>query len=96
MDLKLKNQVVIVTGGGRGIGAGIVRTLAAEGAIPVIVGRDRADHEAVLRPHPFDSRPALVGQEPVGEGAVAGDDQDRQVGLLRTHVRQSTLTVSSN
>lgn len=40
MDLQLKNKVVIVTGGAKGIGAAIVRACAAEGAIPVIVGRD--------------------------------------------------------
>ena len=40
MDLELKDKVVIVTGGARGIGAAIVRTCAEEGAIPVIVGRD--------------------------------------------------------
>jgi len=40
MDLQLKGRVVIVTGGAKGIGAAIVRSCAAEGAIPVIVGRD--------------------------------------------------------
>ncbi len=40
MDLQLKDKVVIVTGGAKGIGAAIVRTCAAEGAIPVIVDRD--------------------------------------------------------
>lgn len=40
MDLELKNKVIIVTGGAKGIGAAIVRSCAAEGAIPVIVGRD--------------------------------------------------------
>jgi L-fucose dehydrogenase len=40
MDLQLKNKVIIVTGGAKGIGAGIVQACAAEGAIPVIVGRD--------------------------------------------------------
>lgn len=40
MDLELKNKVIIVTGGAKGIGAAIVRACAAEGAIPVIVGRD--------------------------------------------------------
>lgn len=40
MDLQLKDKVVIVTGGAKGIGAAIVQALAAEGAIPVIVGRD--------------------------------------------------------
>jgi len=40
MDLGLKDKVVIVTGGAKGIGAAIVRECAAEGAVPVIVGRD--------------------------------------------------------
>ena len=40
MDLQLKDKVVIVTGGAKGIGASIVLALAAESAIPVIVGRD--------------------------------------------------------
>ena len=40
MDLQLKDKVVIVTGGAKGIGAAIVLSLAAEGAIPVIVDRD--------------------------------------------------------
>ena len=40
MDLELKDKVVIVTGGAKGIGAAIVRACAAEGAIPVIIGRD--------------------------------------------------------
>jgi NAD(P)-dependent dehydrogenase (short-subunit alcohol dehydrogenase family) len=40
MDLQLKDKVIIVTGGAKGIGEGIVRACAAEGASPVIVGRD--------------------------------------------------------
>jgi L-fucose dehydrogenase len=40
MDLQLKDKVVLITGGAKGIGAAIVRTVAGEGAIPVIVDRD--------------------------------------------------------
>ncbi|HZQ96044.1 MAG TPA: SDR family oxidoreductase [Candidatus Sulfotelmatobacter sp.] len=40
MDLQLKDKVIIVTGGAKGIGAAIVHACAAEGAIPVIVGRN--------------------------------------------------------
>ncbi len=40
MDLQIKNKVIVVTGGAKGIGAAIVRACADEGAIPVIVDRD--------------------------------------------------------
>lgn len=49
MDLKLGDKVILVTGGGRGIGAAACKLLACEGAIPVIVGRDPADNDAVLQ-----------------------------------------------
>lgn len=44
MDLQLTGKIIIVTGGAKGIGAGISRELAKEGAIPVIVGRNRQDN----------------------------------------------------
>ncbi len=42
MNLGLQGQVVVVSGGAKGIGAAIVRTLAHEGATPVIIDRDAA------------------------------------------------------
>src|SRR5690606_32359436 len=48
MDLELKDKVIIVTGGGKGIGAGIANVLAKEGAIPVIVGRNEKDNLNVV------------------------------------------------
>lgn len=41
MDLGLKDKVIIVTGGSKGIGNGICNLLAEEGAIPIIVGRNK-------------------------------------------------------
>ncbi|MCB1077490.1 MAG: SDR family NAD(P)-dependent oxidoreductase, partial [Verrucomicrobiae bacterium] len=49
MDLELKNKVILVTGGASGIGEAVVRTLAIEGAIPVILDRKpREQCEALL------------------------------------------------
>jgi L-fucose dehydrogenase len=45
MDLGLKDKVIIVTGGAKGIGEGIVHMLAIERAIPVIIGRNDADNK---------------------------------------------------
>ena len=49
MDLSLKDKVIIVTGGAKGIGAGITTALAAEQAIPVVVGRSKEDNESILK-----------------------------------------------
>lgn len=43
MDLNLKDKVIIVTGGSKGIGYGITTALATEGAIPFIIGRNQSD-----------------------------------------------------
>lgn len=48
MDLKLEDKVVIVTGGAKGIGAACVEGFAAEGAIPVIVGRSPEIGQALI------------------------------------------------
>lgn len=48
MNLNLKEKVIIVTGGAKGIGEGISNVLALEGAFPVIIGRNEVDNlEAV-------------------------------------------------
>jgi L-fucose dehydrogenase len=49
MNLNLKDKVIIVTGGAKGIGAGITKSLAAEGAIPVVIGRDANDNDAIIK-----------------------------------------------
>jgi len=40
MDLQLKDKVVLVTGGAKGIGSAIVRAVSREGSIPVVVDSD--------------------------------------------------------
>lgn len=48
MHLHLAEKIIIVTGGAKGIGEGIVKALAAEDAIPVIVGRNESDNLKTL------------------------------------------------
>ena len=57
MDLQLKDKVIIITGGAKGIGAAIARASAAEGAVPVIVDRD-ADAGRQLQSELRDARAA--------------------------------------
>ena len=49
MNLDLNDKIIIVTGGAKGIGAGITKALVAEGAIPVVVGRDANDNDAIIK-----------------------------------------------
>src|SRR5262245_32513541 len=49
MDLGLQGKVILVTGGAKGIGLGVVEVLAAEGAIPVVVGRSDEDNATAVR-----------------------------------------------
>jgi L-fucose dehydrogenase len=48
MDLHLTGKVFIVSGGAKGIGQGITKRLAIEGAIPVIIGRNENDNNALI------------------------------------------------
>ena len=49
MNLALEGKIIIVSGGARGIGEGITNLLAAEGAIPVIIGRSEENNIALVK-----------------------------------------------
>lgn len=48
MDLELNGKVALVSGGAEGIGEAIVRTLAAEGVMAVIIDRNREKMEVLV------------------------------------------------
>jgi len=47
MNLELTDKIIVVSGAAKGIGAGIAKILAGEGAIPVILGRSATDNQAM-------------------------------------------------
>ncbi len=49
MNLQLNDKIIIVTGGAKGIGLGISKILAAEGAIPFIISRNEDDNKAAVQ-----------------------------------------------
>ena len=49
MNLNLQNKIIVVTGGAKGIGLGICKVLASEGAIPVIIGRKDSDNQIAIK-----------------------------------------------
>lgn len=48
MDLELSPKVFLISGGAKGIGAGIMRALAAEGAVAIAVGRSPEAGQALV------------------------------------------------
>ncbi len=72
MDLQLLGQAAIVTGSSRGIGAGIARALAREGASVVVnYGRDEEGAEAVRAGIEAAGGKALCCQGDVADSATA-------------------------
>lgn len=48
MDLELKDKIIIITGGAKGIGKGIAQVLATEGAWVVIIGHNKIDNDKAV------------------------------------------------
>ncbi len=69
MDLGLKDKVIIVTGGAKGIGEAISKLVAAEGAIAVVVGRGAADNDKAVAAIKSAGGKAFAIQAELGEVA---------------------------
>jgi L-fucose dehydrogenase len=85
MDLQLKDKVVIITGGAKGIGAAITRTSVREGAIPVIVDRDQQACDKLIAELQLDrgrGHQVVVDLQPVENCAKAVDETIRAFGRI--------------
>jgi len=72
--MRLKDKVAIVTGGARGIGAGIARCLAAEGARLALIDIDGAEAEATAK---------ILGVAAIGIGADVSDEAQARTATER-------------
>lgn len=78
MDLQLSNKIIIITGGSSGIGEGIARQIAAEGAIPVVASRNEQRNRDLLA--------QLAGQ---GREALSFHGELSEVGFCEKLVRET-------
>lgn len=86
MDLMLQGKRVVVTGGGAGIGAAISATLAAEGAVPVILAR-RAPNPEFL---------ASLGPRAGWLQADLSDDAQVRAAVVQVHARWGRIDALVN
>jgi len=70
---RFEGQRAVVTGGGRGIGAAVVRRLAAEGAHVVVLDRDLDVAQAVAGEVGGEAVQADVADPDAVQGAIGGD-----------------------
>src|SRR4051794_24774230 len=69
MDLGIKGRLALVTGASRGIGAGIARALAAEGAAVVLVARSEEGLEQVRSSLPQPASHHAIAIDLMEDGA---------------------------
>jgi 3-oxoacyl-[acyl-carrier protein] reductase len=85
--MRLQNQVAIVTGGARGIGAGIARCLANEGTRTALIDIDGAEAERTA---------ATLGGEAIGLGADVSDEAQARTATDAVLARFGRLDILVN
>lgn len=90
MDLQLKDKVVLVTGGAKGIGAAIVRELSAEQAIPVFLDRD-AEASRALQQKVHGSHAVVLELSSAENSKSAVEQTVKQFGRLDALVNNAGI-----
>lgn len=91
MDLKLDGKVALITGSSKGIGEGLARGLAREGAIVIVHGRNKAKAEAVA--HDIVSQ---GGRAYTVIGDLTHEDEvERLVGEAQAFVKPVDIVVNN-
>jgi len=85
--MRLKDKVAIVTGGARGIGAGIARCLAAEGARLALIDLDGTEAEATA---------ATLATEAIGVGADVSQEAQAREAAERVAARFGGIDILIN
>jgi L-fucose dehydrogenase len=82
VDLGLRNQTILVTGGAKGIGEAIVRALAAEGAFPVILDKDDQSGQSLVASLPSPGHFIYCNLEDVIQCKAAVEEATRMRGAI--------------
>jgi len=90
-DKALAGKVAIVTGGGRGIGLAIARSLAEDGASVVVSGRDAARLDAAVKELEALGAPALA----VPADAGKREDVERLIDVTRERCGRIDVVVNN-
>ncbi len=85
--MRLQSKIAIVTGGARGIGAGIARCLSADGARLALIDIDGADAQATA---------ATLGGEAIGLGADVSDERQSRTATEQVVARFGGLDILVN
>jgi 3-oxoacyl-[acyl-carrier protein] reductase len=99
MDLYLKNKVVLITGGSRGIGSAICEAFAAEGAIVAfsyIHSRDRAEALAVRLQNKYGGKVMSMAADMSKESEIMSmiADIERSFGVIDILVNNAAICPS--
>lgn len=91
LPMKLKDQVALITGGGRGIGRAIARRFAAEGAAVLVTARTAGEIESVAN----EIRQAGGRAQAFAANVARPEDCEKLVAAVRRHFGRVDILVNN-